>query len=171
MKWVVEGVAYNTATSTLLAKKEWSEKGYDEHGREGPYVESTLYQTQKGAYFVHKSTDWWNPDSSESEHGRDDCIPVTAEQASAWLLRGNVKIIHDPFGEVPEAAAEAEPGATIYLRVPATLKHRVDKAASAAGMSSNAWVMRCIEGCLAKTSDQMGGTQAAGKGVIVKNWR
>ena len=149
MKWVVEGVAYNTDTSTLLAKKEWSEKGgYDERGRQGPYYESTLYQTQKGAYFVHKSTSWWNPDSEQAEPGRDDCIPVTAEQASAWLLKGNVKIIHDPFGEVPEAAAESEPGATIYLRVPASLKHRVDKAArlpgcratlGSCGVSRRAW--------------------------------
>jgi hypothetical protein len=160
MKWVVEGVAYNTATSTLLAKKDWHEKGEDEHGRLGPYVEATLYQTRKGAYFVHKSTSWWNPYSEQGEPGRDDCTPMTAEQANAWLLRGNVKIIHNPFpfGEVPEAAAETEPGATIYLRVPATLKHRVDKAASAAGTSSNAWVMRCIEGCLA---EQIGRTLPA----------
>lgn len=148
MKWVVKGVAYNTKTSTLLAKIDWHEHGEDEHGRQGPYVEVALYQTQKGAYFIHKSTDWFNPYSSEGEHGRDDCTPMTAEQASAWLLKGNVKIIHNPFGEVPEAAAETEPGATIYLRVPASLKHRVDTAASAAGMSSNAWVMRCIERCL-----------------------
>ena len=159
MKWVVEGVAYNTATSTLLANREWSETTHeDERGRIGPYFESKLYQTQKGAYFVHKSTSWWDPE--DSPHGplqpeRDECIPLTAEQASAWLLKGNVKIIHNPFalGEVPEAAAEAEPGATIHLRVPATLKHRVDTAASDAGMSSNAWVMRCIEGCLAKSND------------------
>lgn len=160
MKWVVEGVAYNTDTSTLLAKKDWHEESEDERGRLGPYVEATLYQTQKGAYFVHKSTSWWNPYSEQGEPGRDDCTPLTAEQASAWLLRGNVKIIHNPFGEVPEAAAESEPGATIYLRVPASLKHRVDKAASAAGMSSNAWVMRRIEAYLATASEQMGGTQA-----------
>src|SRR6185295_13368647 len=130
MKWVIEGVAYNTETSTLLAKKEWSEKGSDERGRNGPYYLSTLYQTQKGAYFVHKSTSWWNEDLERSEPERDDCIPLNAERASAWLLSGNVQIIHNPFGqEVPEAAAEAEPGATIYLRVPATLKHRVEQAA------------------------------------------
>jgi hypothetical protein len=73
---------------------------------------------------------------------------MTAEEASAWLLRGDVNIIHNPFGEVPEAAAEPEQGATIYLRVPATLKQRVDKAANADSMSSNAWVMRCVERCL-----------------------
>jgi hypothetical protein len=157
MKWVVEGVAYNTATSTLLAKKEWHEEQEDEQGRLGPFVEATLYQTQKGAYFVHKLTSWWNEVLEQHEARRDDCSPMTAEQASAWLLKGNVQIIHNPFpfGEVPEAAAETEPGATIYLRVPATLKHRVDKAASAAGMSSNAWVMRCIEACLATSPSQL----------------
>jgi hypothetical protein len=167
MKWVVDGVAYNTATSTVLARKEWSEKSEDDRGRIGPYFESTLYQTQKGAYFVHKSTSWWDPEQ-DSPHGplqpeRDDCIPLTAEQASAWLLKGNVKISHNPFGDVPEAAAETEPGATIYLRVPASLKHRVDKAASEAGMSSNAWVMRCIEACLKTSPSQLmwAGTEEA----------
>ena len=154
MKWVVEGVAYNTATSTLLATKKWSDPHEDDRGLVGPYFESTLYQTQKGAYFVHQSTSWWNPIFENHEAGHDDCFPLNAEQASAWFLRGNVKIFHNPFGEVPEAAAEAEPGATIYLRVPATLKHRVDQAASAAGMSSNAWVMRCIEACLAKAASE-----------------
>jgi hypothetical protein len=159
MKWVVDGVAYNTATSTLLAGKDLPGVR-DVHDRQG-HVQATLYQTQKGAYFVHTSTEWWNPDTEEIEAGRDECFPMTAEEANAWLLRGNVKIIHNPFGEVPEAAAETEPGATIYLRVPATLKHRVDKAASAAGMSSNAWVMRCIEGCLVKTAEQVGRTLPA----------
>ncbi len=49
---------------------------------------------------------------------------------------------------VPEAEPETEQGATIYLRVPTTLKRRVDQAANAADLSTNAWVMRSIEGCL-----------------------
>jgi predicted HicB family RNase H-like nuclease len=151
MKWVVEGVAYNTATSTLLAQKAWHSEESEETGGFGPYFEAALYQTRKGAYFVHKSTSWWHSDLGRMEPASDDCTPMTAEQANAWLLKGNVKIVHNPFplGEVPEAAAETEPGATIYLRVPATLKHRVDKAASSAGMSTNAWVMQIIEGYLA----------------------
>jgi len=76
-----------------------------------------------------------------------------AEEAPIGQRRQTHRYDRAALGEVPEAAAEAEPGATIYLRVPATLKHRVDTAASDAGMSSNAWVMRCIEGCLAKSND------------------
>jgi len=152
MKRVVDGVAYNTATSTRLAEKEWNEQ--DERGRTAN-VEATLYQTQKGAFFVHKwtFTEWWDEEAGEpTSRSRDECIPMTAEEASAWLLRGDVNIIHNPFGEVPEAAAEPEQGATIYLRVPGTLKQRVDRAANAEGVSSNAWALHCVEQCLGRAN-------------------
>jgi HicB family len=74
---------------------------------------------------------------------------MTADEAKAWMLKGDVEVIHDRFAEgVPEAEPETEQGATIYLRVPTTLKRRVDQAANAASLSSNSWVMRCLENCL-----------------------
>ena len=66
----------------------------------------------------------------------------------------------------PEAEAEAEAGATIYIRVPAALKRRVDEAAKAEGVSGNLWAMRCIERCLgaepdaAKTAPTTGASSA-----------
>src|SRR5262249_10476663 len=47
-----------------------------------------------------------------------------------------------------EAEAEAEPSATIYLRVPTVLKQRVDQAAAGAKLSVNAWAMKCMERCI-----------------------
>ena len=162
MKRVVDGVAYNTATSTRLAEKEWNEQ--DERGRNAN-VEATLYQTQKGAFFVHKRTftEWWDHDAGEAEQRtRDECIPMMADEASGWLLRGVVNISHNPFGELPEAAAEAEPGATLYLRVPASLKRRVEGAAKFESLSGNAWMMRCLERCLEQSeATQLSLTQAS----------
>ncbi len=61
----------------------------------------------------------------------------------------NMEIIDSSLEEPPEAEAEAEPGATIYVRMPASLKKRVDDAAKAANLSGNVWTMRCLERCLA----------------------
>jgi hypothetical protein len=63
-------------------------------------------------------------------------------------MTGEVDVFNNPFEDPPEATAEAEPGATIYIRVPAVLKQRVDRAAGQAELSGNAWAMRCIEKCM-----------------------
>jgi hypothetical protein len=73
-----------------------------------------------------------------------------------WLpdgaVDGEVKVFSNPFEDPPEATAEPEPGATIYIRVPMALKRSVDEAARAANLSSNVWVMRsCC--AMAPTSD------------------
>jgi hypothetical protein len=68
------------------------------------------------------------------------------------MLEGEVHVFRNPFEDPPEAAAEAEPGATIYTRVPATLKRAADAAAREQNLSGNAWAMRCIERCLEGTS-------------------
>jgi predicted transcriptional regulator len=60
----------------------------------------------------------------------------------------DVEVFNNPFDDPPEAAAEAEPGATIYIRVPASLKKRVDEAAREVELSGNVWAMRCVEQCL-----------------------
>jgi hypothetical protein len=63
-------------------------------------------------------------------------------------MTGEVEVFIDPFEDPPGATAEAEPAATLYVRVPAALKHSVDEAAAKDRLSSNAWTMRCIEDCL-----------------------
>lgn len=64
-------------------------------------------------------------------------------------MTGEVEVFSNPFEAPPEATAEPEPGATIYIRVPMALKKSVDEAARAANVSSNVWAMRCLEKCLA----------------------
>ena len=61
------------------------------------------------------------------------------------------------FGEPPEAEAEPAPGATIYVRVPTSLKDRIEAQATREHLSVNAWAIRCMESCLlAKTAEALG---------------
>ena len=51
---------------------------------------------------------------------------------------------HGEIGPTVEKGSEA----TIFLRLPATLKKHVDRAAARAELSTNAWAMKCLERCL-----------------------
>jgi hypothetical protein len=144
MKRLVNGVTYNTDTSTALATSSYE----NDEGE----VEATLYQTRGGAFFVvAESTKLvWNERTREQETKPITTVePLSPEKAHEWIMTGEVEIINkSPFDEPPEATAEAEPGATIYIRVPAALKSEADKAAKEAKVSGNVWAMRCIERCL-----------------------
>jgi hypothetical protein len=137
---------HNTETSTLLAKAEWQNSDtYSAYY--GTECKGELYQTRGGAFFVVTTTHI--PETRDSE-GRDkvECDAMTPEQAQKWLLDGDVEVFRNPFEDPPEAEAETDTGATIYVRMPAALKHAVDAAAEKAGVSVNVWAMRCVERCL-----------------------
>jgi 5'-3' exonuclease len=143
MKRIVDGVAYNTDTSTWVARK--SATRTDEKGREVDEM-TILFQTAKGAYFLHKTASVVLHAGNNEKRQADEIIPMTADEARVWMLNGDVQVIHDPFAEgIPEAEPEAEQGTTIYLRVPATLKQRVEAAADQANRSCNAWIIKCLE--------------------------
>ena len=152
MKRIIDGVAYNTDTATVLAQTKWEDK--DDRGRDTD-VTATLYETPKGAFFLAKEieTTWVVEDryGDRETKSREDNVflPMTADEAEAWMLKGDVEVIHNRFAEgVPEAEAEDGQSATLYFRVPETLKQRVVQAAAAADMSTNTWLLRCAEGCL-----------------------
>jgi hypothetical protein len=110
-----------------------------------------LYQTRGGAFFLHKEKTINEWDEEEREHRRrerHEFVPLSPESAHKWMLEGDVEVVHNPFDDPPEATAEAEPGATIYIRVPAALKRRVDEAVQESKLSGNVWAMRCVEQCL-----------------------
>jgi DNA polymerase I len=143
MKRIVDGVAYNTDTSTWVARKSATRQ--DEKGREVDEM-TILFQTAKGAYFLHKTASVLLNVRNNEKREADEIIPMTADEARTWMLNGDVQVIHDPFAEgIPEAEPEAEQGATIYLRVPASLKQRVEAAADQANRSCNAWIIKCLE--------------------------
>lgn len=150
MKRIIDGKTYNTDTSTLIAQVE----GKWQDPTDGIEYDSLdlLYQNRGGAFFVHEHLEWGSYDQEDGEwrtKKTDTFTPKTHEEAAAWLHEtNNVEIFNDLLGEPPEATAEQEKGATIYIRVPASLKARVDRAALDQKLSGNAWAIRCVEQCL-----------------------
>ena len=145
MKRIINGVSYNTETSTEIAKFEFSE---DDVG-EGNTGFETLYQTRGGAFFTHAYRRTVTPDET-APNGRllrevNSFNPMTRDEAQDWIMNGNVEVFSDIFGEMPEAAEEVNPESTIYVRVPTSLKDRIEAAAKTAGQSVNAWAIRCLE--------------------------
>src|SRR5262249_14689150 len=94
-----------------------------------------------------------------------DLEPMKAERAQAWLLERDVEVYRNPFEDPPEATAEAETGATIYIRVPASLKRDVDEAARDAKVSGNVWAMRCVERCLEGFPNELTAIWAIARGL------
>jgi hypothetical protein len=144
MKKIVNGVTYNTQTSTALARSTWEPEQHTT-------VQGTLYQTRGGAFFVDERSirSIWNELAGEEEEKvSNSFIPMSAEQAQKWMMEGEVEVFSNPFEDPPEAVAERDAGATIYIRVPAALKKQVDEAAATVNMSANVWAMRCLENCL-----------------------
>jgi hypothetical protein len=144
MKRIVDGVTYNTETSRLLAKYEFSDDDDAEHA-------VGLYQTRGGAFFEIDSwtqTRWIERERRTEERDRRELTPMSADEAQKWIVEGDVEVIDNPFDDPPEAASEEEPGSTVYVRVPPSLKRAIDQAASAANVSTNAWAMRCLERCV-----------------------
>jgi hypothetical protein len=137
MKRVIDGKSYNTDTATIVAK--WEYKDQDDYD-----TEATLYQTRGGAFFI---VDVWENDEGHPKvyfetMSRDEVRRLVERTDNLAIING--KMLDEP----PEAAEGETPGATLYLRVPASLKERVEVAASEAKLSVNAWAMRCIENCL-----------------------
>jgi len=151
MKKILGGQTYNTATSHRIAQlvvKKGSET-----------ITSNLYATRGRALFIHEHRVWtyWNEDTSEPEWNSDDRIlPISWEDAQRWIGQENMEILTDaPFFELPpEAVSEVSPGATIYLRLPQSLKAQIEAAAKASGTSINNYTMRCLERCLTSEANQ-----------------
>lgn len=145
MKRIIDGVTYNTATSTLLARSDYE---VDYNHSERP-CQGMLYQTRAGAYFVHQIIDvGWDDETSQIEY-RHRFQTLSGTEAQTWIMTGDVEVLHNPFEDPPEAEAEAEAGSTIYVRVPLSLKQRLENEAKQESISGNAWSIRCIETCLA----------------------
>jgi hypothetical protein len=148
VKRIIDGVAYNTATATLIAR---SEAVYEaDRGRSEERMEWALYQTRGGAFFLHTcvSSDRWNSRTEEKEEvERHDFEPMSREAAHEWTMKGQVELLVDSvFGDPPEASDEEEAGATIYVRMPQALKASIEAAAARdGGLSVNSWMMRAAE--------------------------
>jgi predicted HicB family RNase H-like nuclease len=143
VKRIINGITYNTDTSVRIARK-------DGEYSEGPYC-TILYKTRGGAYFLDQAETVLSYDQETAETRVVDrkrtFVPMSRDDAEEWYLEGETEVLVEAFAELPEAAAEAETEAGVYLRLPMVLKTRIEAAAKNARLSLNAWAMRCFERC------------------------
>ena len=150
MKRVIDGRTYNTDTATMIARAQHSEDAQGSEGAIEQLIE--LYQTRGGAFFrvTHTETSRQNNEGEWRDIERHEFDALTESEARAWTEGSRyrqVEILNDVFGEPPEASKEEAPSATLYIRVPTSLKARVDEAAAADKLSLNAYMIRCTERC------------------------
>jgi hypothetical protein len=148
MKRLIDGVTYNTETATLLARDE-GEWGSWAQQVDLPIVE-TLYQTRSGNFFISEEiTIGENEDGNEITKYRFKAL--REEAARSWMMKGaNIEVFRNPF---EEKFSEDETEGTIYARIPASLKRKIEESAKADDLSANAWAMRCFEKCLSKNKN------------------
>src|SRR5215469_14823532 len=145
MKRVIEGKTYNTDTATRVARYDYeNEKGYS--------VTVHLYQNRGGAFFeVHT---WEEDDINLGTYQRYIFETISRDGIDRLLTgrfaKGGIEVFDEKALTLPPEAEEKEgPSMTIYFRLPPSLKVRIEASAREAGLSINAWMLRCAERCLA----------------------
>ena len=140
MKRIIDGKTYNTETAAQLAS--WSSVDDPAMANLAGEVGGVLYQTRHGAYFVVQydgNLDPW-------DDGYLKLMPLDPGQAQRWTEQHcSADEVEAEFGEMPEAgAAEAK----LTLRMPEVLRKRLVALAEERKQSLNAWIVRCLEGCV-----------------------
>ena len=136
-KRIIGGKTYNTETATKIASQSDLEEQFG-YNYNGPDTGSVLFQTRHGAYFL------WHYDDQSPEYEKIE--PLTPDEAQNWMEKYcSADLIEEHFGEMPEAG-DAESRFT--LRMPDSLKQRIDTAAKLQQQSTNAFIVRCLEKCL-----------------------
>ena len=159
-KRIINGQTYNTDTATLIARAEANFGDNPNLDRPGEHAEVKVYQTRGGAFFLHTFSQTPRKDANGNERLVEDNMfePMTREDVEQWVenagyLDYQIELLSPTIGEPPEAVATAEavPAASLYIRVPTSLKVRIEEAAEADKLSVNAWAMRCMETCIARS--------------------
>lgn len=83
-------------------------------------------------------------------------VSVQTTDSEPTLLMPEVEPANEAASEPPIAEADDEPVARITLRLPQSVKARVDEMASSEGISTNAWLIRAVMDAL---SDRSGSRQ------------
>ena len=143
MKRIVNGVTYNTQTSTRLARRRLVE------ANESEKLIQILYQTRGGAFFVVEANDdVWN---EESRSPKLETFGPLSRIAPKRRSVGCLKAKFTSF-KIPSGTRRRQPlKRNQVLRsicASATLKRAADSAARHQNLSGNVWAMRCIEHCL-----------------------
>ena len=155
-KRIIDGQTYNTDTARLIAQ---GEQDLVVTGQPDGYADLKVYQTRGGAFFLHTLEQNFRKDRNGNWQPveRNEFEPMTREEAEQWVKNGGwlglqIELLSPTIGEPPEAGdpAEAVSAASLYIRVPTSLKVQIAEAAEADNLSVNAWAMRCMEACLAR---------------------
>ena len=109
MKRVIDGKTYNTDTSTVVGRYEYKNQNEND-------VEATVYLNKGGAFFILHQ---WQVEFEETVRSKHYMEAVTRAELEALVTdMDNFEIVDDEaLQSPPEAGAEPEPGATIYVRV------------------------------------------------------
>ncbi|MGZ8928512.1 MAG: hypothetical protein ACXW04_12410 [Methylobacter sp.] len=141
VKKIINGKAYNTATSVLVCHTKGENEAINILGW-GLYYpgEEELYRNRYGAFFILKRDMHKN---YHDDYGFENEIkPLTNEEAKKWMELNCQEFIEDYFGDIPEAGS-AE--VNISLRLPKVLSEKAKKVANSENISLNAWLNKLIK--------------------------
>jgi hypothetical protein len=151
MKRRIDGQVYDTDTATAVARSE-EEVDRTEEGKTGfeGHRTFTLYRTPKGVFFLVTHETWIADDDWRTPKQQYNFEPLTPADAEKWVDTGEVEMLDDSvFPEAPEAEPVVETTATLYLRIPVTLKEKIEAKSRARGQAMNTWAIHCLEACVA----------------------
>ncbi len=148
MKRIINGKTFNSETATTVFRLEKKERGASRSEEIDGYLDSEiLYRTRQGYFFLVGTEIKTNFDKEGFPLGAGPgkrLKPLTPEGALNWLRSHHVseEQIRQQFGDHLKEMTEES---TVYLRVPQSLKLRLEACANNKGQSLNTWVMRCLE--------------------------
>ncbi len=140
-KRIIDGKTYNTETATQIAGSEEIDGSL--------FYGDYLYQTRFGAFFLVYSLD--------SAAGEDDYVrikPLSPDEARIWLEKNaswQPQLIEKLFGEMPEAGSGE---IKFTLRLPESLRNKLNLRAEENNQSLNAWIVRCLERCISSEGEK-----------------
>ena len=147
MKRIIDGATYNTDTATLAAR------GSYEDTETGAETESCLYQTRTGVYFQIDEIRTYYRDRRDGERQTritHEWFAIGDAAAARELCeRLELTIIQD-IEDMPDEPELGEKMATIYVRLPPSLKDAITARAEAKKVSTNVFALRCLEECEAR---------------------
>ena len=148
VKQIIQGTTYNTSTATLVHKyvppDQWDKK-------EEKSDFERLYRTRQGEFFLLINLLGYVlvPRDASTSHYKERWVPqikpLTSAQALTWLNEhgGTREQIKQQF---PHGLPKGwEPESTVYVRIPDSLKRRLETCAKSKGQSLNLWAMRWLE--------------------------
>ena len=146
MKRIMYGKTFNTDTATLIAQIGDPLP----RPREDTSCES-LYQSRYGPYFLVREEYLWVEQVGHEE--KDTLDPLSAPQARSWLEQHRPDLVQEQFRETSNGGARE---VKFTLRMPESLRRRLEVLAKQREQSLNAWIIRCMENCARSQEGEKG---------------